>query len=159
LWTITAFTVAHSLTLGAATLGWVSVPSDAVETVIAMSIVLLAVELAHPSNEPAGWTGSHPAAVAFTFGLLHGFGFAGALSELGVPEGGVLGALLLFNIGVELGQIAFVIAVGVLWRLLRGAPQRVMQLSHATIVHALGGIAVYWCLDRGAALVERLLNS
>ena len=160
LWTITAFTVAHSLTLGAATLGWVSVPSDAVETIIALSIVLLAMELARPANQAQpSWTASHPASVAFAFGLLHGFGFAGALTDLGVPEDNITGALLLFNVGVELGQLAFVLIVGLLWRVVKTAPTQALQLGHTAIVHALGGLAFYWCLDRGSALVERLLSS
>jgi len=159
LWTISAFTLAHSLTLGAATLGWVRVPSDAVETVIAMSIVLLAVELARPTSQSPSFTTSHPAAVAFAFGLLHGFGFAGALTELGVPEDSVLGALLLFNVGVEIGQIAFVLVVGLLWQAVRRSPAQLIAWGHAGVVHALGGVAVYWCLDRGAALLERLLSS
>jgi hydrogenase/urease accessory protein HupE len=158
LWTITSFTVAHSLTLGAATLGLVSVPSDAVETVIAMSIVLLAIELARPRDASPSWTSSRPAAVAFTFGLLHGFGFAGALTDLGVPRDAILEALLLFNLGVEFGQLAFVLAIGGLWCVLRRAPERARAFAHTAIVHALGGVAVYWCLERGGALLTRWLS-
>lgn len=159
LWTITAFTVAHSLTLAAASLGLVHVPSDAVELVIAMSILLLAVEVARPEEAEITWTARRPALVAFAFGLLHGFGFAGALAELGLPEDGIAGALLLFNVGVELGQLAFVVAIGLLWWLLRRMPDTVVSTTRWAAVHALGALAVYWSLDRGSALVERLLNS
>jgi hydrogenase/urease accessory protein HupE len=108
--TITAFTLAHTLTLGLATLGIVHVPQAPVEAMIALSILLVAVEIArYGADEPAA--GVSPWLMAFVFGLLHGFGFAGALSEVGLPAGDIPLALLLFNLGVEAGQLCFVGAV------------------------------------------------
>ena len=157
--TITAFTAAHSLTLAAATLGLVQVPSDAVETVIALSILLLAVEIARPEDAPLTWTARRPAVVAFAFGLLHGFGFAGALTSLGLPEGGIASALLMFNVGVELGQLAFVAAILAIALPLARLSTTGFALTRTVTVHAIGGLAAYWCLDRGAALLERVLSS
>ena len=159
LWTITAFTLAHSITLAAASLGFVKVPSDAVETVIAMSILLVAVEVARPVTSPPSWASTRPATLAFGFGLLHGFGFAGALSEVGLPEGHVVTTLVLFNLGVELGQLAFVLMVGALWWGVKRLPLKALAFTHGALVHAMGAVAVYWCLDRGSSLVTRLLNS
>ena len=158
-WTISAFTLAHSLTLGAATLGFVALPSDAVETVIAMSIVLLALELARSDGARTSWTRSHPASIAFLFGLLHGFGFAGALSDLGLPSEGIVSALLLFNVGVEFGQLAFVACAGLIAWLGRGVSLKTRHAVRAGLINLLGGLAVYWTLDRGAALVLRWLNA
>ena len=107
--TITAFTLAHSITLAAATLGIVNVPGPPVEATIALSIVFLASELARKGSQDA-IARSYPWLVAFTFGLLHGLGFAGALAEMGLPQGQIPTALLFFNIGVELGQLVFVTA-------------------------------------------------
>ena len=114
--TVTAFTLAHSVTLGAATLGFVHVPPAPVEAVIALSILFLASELARrslaaTSVDAANLTARFPWVVAFAFGLLHGFGFAGALSEVGMPAAAVPLALLFFNVGVEIGQLAFIAAV------------------------------------------------
>lgn len=101
--TVTAFTVAHSITLGLATLGVVHVPSSPVEAVIALSIVFVAAEIVQARRGRAGLAAQMPWIVAFVFGLLHGFGFAGALSEVGLPEGHIPVALLFFNLGVEAG--------------------------------------------------------
>ena len=109
--TVTAFTVAHSITLGLATLGIVHVPSRPVEAVIALSIVFVAAEIVQARRGRAGLAAQMPWIVAFIFGLLHGFGFAGALSEVGLPEGHIPVALLFFNLGVEAGQLLFVAAV------------------------------------------------
>ena len=106
--TITAFTVAHSITLVAATLGWVRVPGPPVEAIIALSIVFVAAEIVHGLRGKPGLTARAPWVVAFTFGLLHGFGFAGALAEVGLPEKAIPVALLMFNVGVEIGQLLFV---------------------------------------------------
>ena len=108
LWTITAFTAAHSLTLAASVLGLVSLPAGAVEIVIALPIVLVALECLQNADS---FTRRHPWAVSFGFGLLHGFGFAGALAEIGLPLGQVPLALLCFNLGVELGQLVAVAAL------------------------------------------------
>ena len=109
--TVTAFTVAHSITLGLATLGFVHVPSKPVEAVIALSIVFVAAEIIRARRGQIGLAAKLPWIVAFTFGLLHGFGFAGALSEVGLPEGHIPVALLFFNLGVEAGQLVFVAVV------------------------------------------------
>ena len=109
--TITAFTAAHSLTLAGATLGWVHVPGPPVEASIALSIVFVASEIVHTRQGRYSVTQHYPWVVAFSFGLLHGFGFAGALAEVGLPQSSIPIALLLFNVGVEIGQLLFVGAV------------------------------------------------
>jgi len=152
--TVTAFTVAHSLTLAAATLGLVSLSGPPVEAVIALSIVFLAAEIRHSQKGTVGWTEQHPWLVAFSFGLLHGFGFAGALSELGLPSQSIPLALLLFNVGVELGQLAFVLATfGVLfcvgWTLRRA---RLVPPKWAKIIppYAIGITSAFWVVQRVA---------
>ena len=107
---ITGFTLAHSFTLAAAALGGVELPGAPVEALIALSIVFLAAEAARPTTRPKTTLHTHPGAVAFVFGLLHGFGFAGALTELGLPPGRAPLALFGFNVGVELGQLLFIAA-------------------------------------------------
>src|SRR5215208_5680999 len=109
--TVTAFTVAHSMTLAAATLGFVHVPGAPVEAAIALSIVLVAVEIVNARRGMPSLTARSPWLVAFCFGLLHGFGFAGALAEVGLPHHAIPIALLFFNLGVEIGQLVFVAAV------------------------------------------------
>ena len=107
--TITAFTIAHSLTLAGATLGWVQVPGPPVEAVIALSIVFVASRIVGHSAEKPDLMARYPWSIAFTFGLLHGFGFAGALAEIGLPQDSIPMALLFFNLGIELGQLLFVL--------------------------------------------------
>jgi hydrogenase/urease accessory protein HupE len=150
--TITAFTVAHSITLGAATLGLVQVPQAPVEAVIALSILFLASELAHSRRGNPGLTEQYPWLVALTFGLLHGFGFAGALSEVGLPAQDIPPALLFFNVGVEVGQLTFVLAVlavmGLLQRLgAEALPPWVGWLP----TYGIGVMASFWCIQRVAA--------
>lgn len=146
--TITAFTLSHSLTLAAATLGWVNVPQQPVEAVIALSILLIATEIIQRDRGHASLTQQWPWAVAFMFGLLHGFGFAGALSEIGLPEQAIPSALLFFNIGVELGQLLFIAVVLVSWRLIRGfaknLPKPLLQLP----AYAIGTMAAFWSIER-----------
>jgi hydrogenase/urease accessory protein HupE len=149
--TITAFTVAHSITLAIATLGFVHVPQAPVEAVIALSIVFLASELARRHRGESGLTAQYPWLVAFTFGLLHGFGFAGALAEVGLPPADIPLALLTFNIGVEAGQLLFVTGVlALLWsgRRLVASPPRWLQ---ATPAYAIGSLAAFWLIERVAA--------
>ncbi|HET6564167.1 MAG TPA: HupE/UreJ family protein, partial [Xanthomonadales bacterium] len=138
-WTITAFTLAHSLTLGAATMGWVQVPQSPVEAVIALSILFVAMEIVHWRQGRAGITRRWPWLVAFTFGLLHGFGFAGALSEIGLPQHAIPFALLFFNLGVEAGQLLFIAAVLLCWALLRRIrwPEWIWRVP----VYAIGSMA------------------
>ena len=109
--TITAFTLAHSLTLAGATLGFIHLPGPPVEVAIALSIVFVAAEIIHSRRGNPGLTERYPWVVAFTFGLLHGFGFAGALAEIGLPQKAIPIALLFFNVGVEVGQLLFIAAV------------------------------------------------
>jgi len=150
--TITAFTLAHSITLGAATLGIVNVPQAPVEAVIALSILFLASELAHSRLGKAGLTEEYPWLVAFTFGLLHGFGFAGALAEVGLPPQDIPPALLFFNIGVELGQLAFVLAVVVVMAGLKrlGSEHYPRWLAWVP-TYSIGTLASFWCFQRVAA--------
>jgi hydrogenase/urease accessory protein HupE len=154
MWTITAFTVAHSITLAASVLGLIHAPTTPVEIVIPLSVLLLAVELTRPRPERT-LTARYPWAVAFAFGLLHGFGFAGALREVGLPEGAIGYALLLFNLGVETGQLAFLAATGVLWWLIDRARPHPQERHRAwwshlerVAVYAIGVTAVFWCLQR-----------
>ena len=116
--TITSFTLAHSITLAAATLGWLWVPGPPVEAVIALSILFLASELVKINRGQQSLTANYPWLVAFTFGLLHGFGFAGALGQVGLPNNEIPLALLMFNVGVELGQLLFVVVMLVLIKVL-----------------------------------------
>jgi hydrogenase/urease accessory protein HupE len=150
--TITAFTVAHSVTLAAATLGWVHVPQPPVEAVIALSILFLASELAKQRHGHAGLMERYPWIVAFTFGLLHGFGFAGALREIGLPESDIPLALFTFNVGVELGQLMFVGAVLLALAALRRLLARVPAWTHAMPAYGIGTMAAFWWLQRMAPL-------
>lgn len=142
----TAFTLAHSITLAAATLGQAGLPQRPVEALIALSIVFLAVELMREGRET--WTRRWPWIVAFAFGLLHGFGFAAALREIGLPEGEVPTALLAFNLGVEAGQLLVIAAV----LALRTAVTRLVPKAEAPALkiatYAIGITASYWLIDR-----------
>jgi hydrogenase/urease accessory protein HupE len=148
IWTITAFTVAHSLTLAAATLGFVEFPQPPVEAVIALSIVFVASEIIHVSQGRPGLTQRRPWIVAFTFGLLHGFGFAGALTEAGLPEQSIPLALLFFNVGVELGQLVFVAAVLVLIGIAKRVLSEPPKWMPAASAYAIGIVASYWTIER-----------
>jgi hypothetical protein len=149
--TISAFTVAHSIALALAVLGIVDVPPAPVEALIALSIVLVAVELARAPASAAGasptLTRRFPWLVACGFGLVHGLGFAGALARVGLPPDQIPLALLAFNVGVEMGQLAFVLAItaplALFTRLTRNAPR--LQLLPA---YAIGTIAVTWAIER-----------
>lgn len=147
--TLTAFTVAHSLTLALAVLDVVKLPSGPVEAAIAASVVLVAREATH--DQPTA-TRKWPWAVALLFGLVHGLGFAGALSDLGLPEGAVGWALLWFNVGVELGQIA-IVAVAI--ALVRAAKTWLAALPGAKLAgcYAIGGLAAWWLIDRAAPII------
>ena len=149
--TVTAFTVAHSITLGLATLGFVHVPSKPVEAVIALSIVFVAAEIIRARRGQIGLAAKLPWIVAFTFGLLHGFGFAGALSEVGLPEGHIPVALLFFNLGVEAGQLVFVAVVLSIIAIagrLRAAWPRWTTMAPP---YAIGSVASFWMIERIAA--------
>jgi hydrogenase/urease accessory protein HupE len=153
--TVTAFTVAHSLTLAGATLGLVHVPGKPVEAAIALSIVFVASEIIHSRQGRVGLTERFPWIVAFTFGLLHGFGFASALSEVGLPQSDIPVALLFFNVGVEVGQLMFIAAVFAVIALARQV-SRYLGVSHPTWAwrippYAIGGMAMVWVIQRIAA--------
>jgi hydrogenase/urease accessory protein HupE len=149
--TITAFTAAHSLTLVAATLGWINVPGPPVEAMIALSIVFVASEIVHGLRDTPGLTARAPWMVAFSFGLLHGFGFAGALAEVGLPQKAIPIALLTFNVGVELGQLMFVVfALGV-GALLSRVPLPKRAWTPFVIPYAIGCVAMFWVIERIAA--------
>ncbi|MCT4624175.1 MAG: HupE/UreJ family protein, partial [Schleiferiaceae bacterium] len=145
--TVTAFTIAHSITLTLASLGLVFIPGAPVEAVIALSIVFLALEILQLQKGKATLTSRKPWLVAFSFGLLHGFGFAGALSEIGLPQQAIPWALAFFNIGVELGQLAFVffiLGISVLVNRIIIVPKWIPKLS----AYAIGSVAAYWMIER-----------
>lgn len=150
--TVTAFTIAHSITLGSAVLGFVNVPPAPVETLIALSIIIVASEVLHRASDRPSMTRRRPWVVAFIFGLLHGFGFAGALTGIGLPEQSIPLALLFFNLGVEAGQLMFIAAVAlaipILIRL--GAPG--IWLKDRATPYAAGTVAAFWTLQRVAAI-------
>lgn len=149
--TVTAFTLAHSVTLAAATLGFVRVPTAPVEATIALSIVFLAGELVRGEAGRSAATQSYPWLVAFSFGLLHGLGFAGALAEVGLPQREIPLALFSFNIGVELGQLAFIAAVLSLGRLVRFLQLRLPNWTPTATGYAVGAVAAFWVFARLAA--------
>jgi hydrogenase/urease accessory protein HupE len=158
--TVTAFTVAHSFTLAAATLGFVNVAGPPIEAAIALSIVLVAVEIVNARRGEPSLTARRPWLVAFCFGLLHGFGFAGALAEVGLPHHAIPIALLFFNLGVEIGQLAFVAAVLTTgWLLRRMASlrfepalvQRKVDGIDVAAAYAIGAVAAYWLIERTTA--------
>jgi hydrogenase/urease accessory protein HupE len=151
--TVTAFTVAHSITLALATLGYLSMPSAPVEAAIALSIVFLCVELLHARRGRPSLTFRYPWLVAFAFGLLHGLGFAGALAEIGLPPNEIPIALLFFNVGVEIGQILFVLAVLALMWLARQSSMRWPDRLRPLPPYVIGTVASYWFLERAAGML------
>ena len=153
--TVTAFTVAHSITLAGATLGFVRVPQQPVEACIALSIVFVASEIVHARQGRQGLTERWPWMVAFTFGLLHGFGFASALNAVGLPQTAIPVALLFFNVGVEVGQLLFIAAILSVMALGRWLIRRtaIPQPAWAWRVapYSIGGVAAFWMIQRIAA--------
>jgi hypothetical protein len=149
--TVTAFTIAHSMTLALATLGFVHVPSRPVESTIALSIVFVAVEITRLREGQHNLTSRAPWIVAFTFGLLHGLGFAGALSEVGLPQNHIPTALFFFNVGVEIGQIAFISVVLVFIRMVRRLLPRAPRWTELIPPYAIGSVAMFWVVQRVAA--------
>lgn len=148
--TITAFTVAHSVTLTLATLGFVHVPGAPVEAIIALSIVFVASEIIHARQGRLGVAERWPWTVAFVFGLLHGLGFAGALSEVGLPAQAIPLALLFFNVGVEAGQLLFIAGVAAAWAVVRLARVRVPRVAEVVPPYAIGSVAMFWVIERVA---------
>lgn len=149
--TVTAFTVAHSITLVAATLGFVHVPGPPVEAIIALSIVFVAVEVIHGLQGRPGITARAPWVVAFSFGLLHGLGFAGALEEVGLPQTAIPIALLMFNVGVEVGQLIFIAAVLLLGALAQKVLEKSEQWAVPMTAYAIGSVAAFWTIERIAS--------
>lgn len=145
--TITAFTIAHSITLTLATLGYVSLPSGPVEALIALSILLVAAEAVRMRQGKTSLAITWPWVIAFAFGLLHGFGFAGALQELGLPQGDIPLALFAFNVGVEVGQLIFVAAILFAvhaFRLFFAMPRQAFTAA----AYAIGIVAAFWTIQR-----------
>ena len=149
-WTVTAFTLAHSITLAGATLGYVHVPQQPVEAVIALSILFLATEIVHSRRGRPGYAERWPWVVAFIFGLLHGFGFAGALAEVGLPENAIPFALVFFNVGVELGQLAFIATVLLTGRLIHRIKTISLRPAEVVASYVIGSVAAYWTIERAA---------
>jgi hydrogenase/urease accessory protein HupE len=154
LWTITAFTIAHSITLSLATLGVVHVPGPPVEAMIALSILLLACEIVRLQRGQASMTAQWPWVVAFSFGLLHGFGFAGALTQIGLPQGDIPLALFTFNVGVEVGQLIFIaVVLGLLAAVRRFEPAPIVEgRALFATTYGIGALAAFWFIERLAGL-------
>jgi len=146
--TITGFTIAHSITLAAASFGWIGVPESAVNAAIALSIVFVGVEMLRVDRGQGGLTARHPWIVAFAFGLLHGFGFADGLARLGLPEAVLPLGLLTFNLGVEIGQCGFVLLVLVLAWAFRTLQVCWPRWSLPVPAYAIGSLAAFWFIGR-----------
>ncbi len=148
LWVITAFTLGHSITLAITALGLFSLPSKPVELLIALSIFFLAVEVGRKWAGKTSLTIRRPWLIALGFGLLHGLGFAGALADIGLPKGQEIWALLLFNLGVEIGQILFVGAIlAALWLIGRSPVDR-RKWAEIPAVYLVGGLGAFYTLSR-----------
>jgi hypothetical protein len=154
--TITSFTLAHSITLAVATLGYASAPALPLNAVIALSILFLGPEIVRARRGETSLTIRHPWLVAFAFGLLHGFGFASGLTQMGLPTAEIPLALLLFNVGVELGQIAFVVLIVALERSYRVLEMKWPRWVEAVPGYAVGTLGAFWSLQRIAVLLEGL---
>lgn len=148
LWTITAFTLAHSVTLILSALGWLALRSPPVDAAVALSIVLVAGEAL---GRERSWSRRWPALVAFLFGLVHGLGFAGGLQQIGLPENHRLVALLTFNVGVEIGQLAMIAVAFGCWRWFGGLPLAARARTPA--LYAIGSVAAFWSWGRVLALL------
>jgi hydrogenase/urease accessory protein HupE len=150
--TVTAFTLAHSLTLVGATLGLVRIPGPPVEAAIALSIMFVASEIMHSRSGNPGLTEKYPWVVAFIFGLLHGFGFAGALAQIGLPQSSIPTALLFFNVGVEIGQLFFIACVFLIIALGRAIISRIcmpgMKWISTVPPYVIGSAAAFWTIQR-----------
>ena len=151
--TVTAFTVSHSITLGFAVLGIFPMPNAPIEVLIALSIVLLAREIIMGQRGVQTLVHTRPWIVAFVFGLFHGFGFAGALGELGLSDSDIPLALLFFNLGVEAGQVAFICALLAVNYLFQRYLAPLLLSIHRGLAYGLGGIATFWFIERLPALI------
>ena len=151
---VSSFTLAHSVTLSLATLGHVSLPSAPVEITIALSILLVALEALRRRAGHEDLSARFPWLIAFGFGLIHGFGFAGALSEIGLPEGAKAWALLLFNVGVELGQLALIAGLLVAGLALKQLRSAAFEPALRVCAYVVGIAGAYWSIERTAALFQ-----
>ena len=156
--TITAFTVAHSITLGIATLGYASAPVQPLNAAIALSILFLGPEIVRVWRGETSFTIRHPWVVAFAFGLLHGFGFASGLSTIGLTRVEIPMALLLFNVGVEIGQILFVLVIVMLERSFRLLEVRWPRWVEAVPAYTVGGLGAFWTIQRVAIMLGGVLK-
>ncbi len=154
--TITSFTVAHSITLAIATLGYASAPLPPLNAAIALSILFLGPEIVRRWRGETSFTIRHPWVVAFAFGLLHGFGFASGLTTMGLPQAEIPLALLLFNLGVELGQVFFVGLIVALERSFRALEIRWPRAVEALPGYAVGSLGAYWTIQRTLVLLGTL---
>lgn len=152
--TITAFTVAHSITLALATLGFVYVPPGPTEAIIALSIVFLAAEIVRKHYGEIGLTERYPWIVAGFFGLFHGLGFAGALTNIGLPAHEIPLALFMFNVGVETGQILFIVVVSGLLAALRHMAVWVPNGGWRLVPYGIGGVAAFWTVERVVSFMQ-----
>jgi hydrogenase/urease accessory protein HupE len=155
---ITAFTLGHSVTLSIVALGYADVPTLAIEFLIALSVLLLAVELARDDSrleagKPSGWMRRWPWLMAASFGLLHGMGFAGALADVGLPGEEIPLALFSFNIGIEAGQLSFVLGISLLRRILQAQLDALPPWLGALPAYGIGILAAYWCYERAAEML------
>jgi hydrogenase/urease accessory protein HupE len=154
---VTAFTAAHSITLALAALGYLRFPSAAIEALVALSILFVAVELAASGRQHSTLAQRRPWLIAFLFGLLHGMAFAGVLADIGLPQGAAPQALLLFNAGVEVGQLLFIAAVLAAlmgWKTLSFRINRTPPAWVARVpAYAIGGLSAYWLIERTLAAV------
>ena len=151
--TITSFTIAHSITLAVATFGWVGVPDGPVNAAIALSIVFLAVEIIKLRQGKPCLSARYPWAIAFGFGLLHGFGFASALTDIGLPPENLPAALLFFNVGVEIGQVGFVLVVLALFASHKTLKAQFPSWSEKASIYTIGSVAAFWFITRMDMLV------
>jgi HupE / UreJ protein len=151
--TITAFTVAHSITLALATFGYVYLPALLLNAAIALSILILGVEVVRSGSGRTSMTILHPWIVAFAFGLLHGFGFASGLSALGLPSAGIPLALVMFNVGVEIGQVSFVLLILILARSFRQLEIRWPRWVQVLPGYTVGSLGAFWTIQRAAMLL------
>lgn len=155
LWTITAFTMSHSVTLSLAALGYIHVWPAAVESLIALSILVLAVELTRPQTGKGTFFHRYPWVMSFSFGLLHGLGFAGGLAEIGLPMGEIPMALFSFSVGIEMGQIFFILLILLAQTLWFKIPVPQLLKKPVWAVYAIGSLSAFWFLERLSVFFTR----
>ena len=151
--TVTSFTVAHSITLALATLGYAHLPGPPLNAAIAFSILILGIEIVRSRSGKTSITNLHPWIVAFAFGLLHGFGFASGLSALGLPAADIPLALVMFNVGVEIGQVSFVLLILLLERSFRQLEIHWPRWVQALPGYTVGSLGAFWTIQRAAMLL------